>query len=307
MSFLFGIIMKNLPKKSLSRWVGKIMHYQLPAPLGVFTIWAFAKIYNINLNETEKNWKEYKSIGDFFVRKLKPNSRPINAFSVVHPADSKISQLGIISDGNMIQAKGLKYSVQEICQDLEAYKKYEQGMFVTYYLCPTDYHRVHAPVDMQIEKVIYAPGELWPVNQWSTHNVRNLFGINERVIIEAQTEFGPLCLILVGATNVGQMSLSFDSAIVTNTEPLVTSSVRRNYDSLVNPESKLTKGDHVGTFHMGSTVVMVYSKEFCEKVWSKENIQKFNSNIQNSNTGPYHTEWIQKYFDKSVKVGQAFL
>jgi phosphatidylserine decarboxylase len=182
--------------------------------------------------------------------------------------------------------------VQEICQDLEAFKKYEGGLFVTYYLCPTDYHRVHAPTDMNIHQVTYAPGELWPVNQWSTHNVRNLFGINERVIIDFKAPQGLATLVLVGATNVGQMSLSFDSQIVTNV-PLasgaeVTSSIRKSY--AVN----LQKGDHVGTFHMGSTVVMIYSKEFCQKAWP--DITK----------NPFQTEWVQKFFNQPVQVGQAF-
>jgi phosphatidylserine decarboxylase len=263
----------------------------------IFCIWIFAKIYKINTQESEKSWMEYLSVGDFFIRQLKAGARPLGDFPLVHPADSKISQLGIISDGQLIQAKGLKYSVQEICQDLEAYKKYEQGLFVTYYLCPTDYHRVHAPVNMVVDKVTYAPGELWPVNQWSTHNVRNLFGINERVIIDAHSEFGPLTLVLVGATNVGQMSLSFDSNIITNVEPIATTSVRRTYDPINNPETKLSKGDHVGTFHMGSTVVMIYSKEFCEKVWP----------INKLKMGPYQTEWVQKFFNQSVKMGQSFL
>lgn len=292
MSAFFGFLLQFLPKKKLSRVMGRLMHLRCPQPMGLFLVWAFAKIYKINTAEAAKPVSQYPSIGDFFIRELKPGARPLADDPVVHPADSKISQIGIISDGQMIQAKGLKYSVQEICQDLEAFKKYEGGLFVTYYLCPTDYHRVHAPTDMNIHQVTYAPGELWPVNQWSTHNVRNLFGINERVIIDFKAPQGLATLVLVGATNVGQMSLSFDSQIVTNV-PLasgaeVTSSIRKSY--AVN----LQKGDHVGTFHMGSTVVMIYSKEFCQKAWP--DITK----------NPFQTEWVQKFFEKPVQVGQAF-
>lgn len=292
MSAFFGFLLQFLPKKKLSRVMGRLMHLRWPQPMGLLLVWAFAKIYKIKTEEAAKPFSQYPSIGDFFIRELKPGARPIAEYPVVHPADSKISQIGIISDGQMIQAKGLKYSVQEICQDLEAFKKYEGGLFVTYYLCPTDYHRVHAPTDMNIHQVTYAPGELWPVNQWSTHNVRNLFGINERVIIDFKAPQGLATLVLVGATNVGQMSLSFDSQIVTNV-PLasgaeVTSSIRKSY--AVN----LQKGDHVGTFHMGSTVVMIYSKEFCQKAWP--DITK----------NPFQTEWVQKFFNQPVQVGQPF-
>lgn len=235
--------------------MGKLMHVKLPQPLARMSIETFAKAYNINLDEAEKPLDQYKSIGDFFVRALKPGLRPLAESPILHPTDSKIAQIGEIIDGKCIQAKDRTYSVAELCGDYELAKKYQDGLFVTYYLCPTDYHRVHSPVDGTIQKLRHIPGHLWPVNEWSTTNIENLFAVNERVILDMRSRIGDCLMVFVGATNVGQIRVSFDSEIITNvtgdTEPR---------EKVYQPPIEVKRGQELGAFYMGSTIVMIYPK-----------------------------------------------
>lgn len=255
-----SVITRILPKRRLSRLVGRIMHWQGPAFWARFSIKTFANMYNIDLNEAEKPYTEYKSIGDFFVRRLKPGIRPIGESWAVHPADSKITQAAPIDDGTLIQAKGIKYKLRDFTQDPDCAKKWAGGYFMTYYLCPTDYHRVHSPVDGEITDVRYMPGQLWPVNEWSTKNIKNLFSINERVLVEIQTDLGPVAAVFVGATNVGHIALSFDSTVKGNQKgPHIFR--HKKY----TPPIPVHKGVELGMFHMGSTVVMIYPPHFREK------------------------------------------
>lgn len=233
------------------------MHLPLPGFLRPWSILTFAKMYQINLEEAEKPYDQYNSIGDFFVRRLKPGARPIDQSVLVHPADSQITQLESIQDGKLIQAKGKTYSLSDFIGRPQAQEEWKKGFFVTYYLCPTDYHRVHSPVDGEIIEVTHIPGQLWPVNQWSVENIDQLFSINERVVLRIRTSQGIVALVFVGATNVGKISLSFDQTIVSNNlkdhQP-----VHKVYSQPIS----IQKGQELGMFHMGSTVVMVYPEVY---------------------------------------------
>lgn len=260
-------ITRILPKRRLSRWVGHFMHWQGPKFWAHRSIKAFASMYNIDLNEAEKPYTEYKSIGDFFVRRLKPGIRPIGTSWAVHPADSKITQAAGIDNGTLIQAKGITYKLNEFTQDPDCDKKWAGGFFMTYYLCPTDYHRVHSPVDGNITDVRYMPGHLWPVNEWSTTNIKDLFSINERVLVEIETDLGPVGVVFVGATNVGHIALSFDDTIRGNQKgPHIFQHKR------YSPEIPVHKGSELGMFHMGSTVVMLYPPSFRQKFENNLNL-----------------------------------
>lgn len=253
-------ITRILPKRRLSRWIGHFMHWQGPTWWAQASIRAFAWLYNINLDEAEKPYTEYKSIGDFFVRRLKLGTRPLGSGWAVHPADSRITQASAIDDGTLIQAKGITYKLQDFTQDPDSEKKWAGGFFMTYYLCPTDYHRVHSPVDGAITDVRYMPGQLWPVNEWSTTNIKDLFVVNERVLVEIQTDLGAVGVVFVGATNVGHIALSFDDSIRGNQKgPHIFK--HKEY----TPEVPVHKGSELGMFHMGSTVVMLYPPGFRQK------------------------------------------
>lgn len=272
-------ILYFLPKKMLSYWVGRLMHLKLPKPLALWSIKTFAKAYHINTEEAEKPLDQYESIGDFFVRHLKNGRRPLAEGPVVHPADSRIAQIGEIRDGKCIQAKDRTYSVAELCGDYELAKKYEDGLFVTYYLCPTDYHRVHSPVDGHIRKLRHIPGHLWPVNNWSTENIENLFAVNERVILDIQARVADCLMVFVGATNVGQIRVEFDPEIITN----VTGD-QEPREKLYQPPIEIKRGQELGAFYMGSTIVMIYPKTI---------------RLQRS-------DWHQ-FFNQPVKMGGGFL
>lgn len=248
-------ITRFLPKNHLSYFVGLLVHIPLPRFLSSFIIANFAKAYKIDLSEAEFPIDHYRSLGDFFVRKLKPGLRPLGTTWALHPADSVITQAAIMKQGKLIQAKNKTYSVQSFTQDAKALEKWKDGFFLTYYLCPTDYHRVHSPVSGKIVRVVYIPGALWPVNSWSTDNIHELFSINERVLVEIQTDKGLIGVMFVGATNVGQIILSFDSEIRGN-QLMSQAIVEKTYNEL-----SINKGDELGQFRMGSTIVMLYAKD----------------------------------------------
>ena len=246
-------ITRFLPKNHLSYIVGRLVHLRLPGFLNRLIIANFAKAYKIRLDEAEFSYDQYPSLGEFFVRKLKPGLRPLGNSWAVHPADSVITQAAVIQDGQLIQAKNKTYSVTSFTKDPKALDHYNSGFFLTYYLCPTDYHRVHSPVTGEIKRVVHIPGALWPVNSWSTDNIHELFSINERVLVEIETDRGLVGVMFVAATNVGQIILSFDSEIIGN--QLLSEAVKeKSYFGI-----KISKGDELGMFRMGSTIVMLYS------------------------------------------------
>ncbi len=249
-------ITRFLPKNHLSYFVGKLVHLKFPPFLGWLKnliIENFAQAYKIDLNEAEFPISKYDSLGEFFIRRLKPGIRPLGATWALNPADSVITQAAIMSEGKLIQAKGKTYSLANFTQDPDALKKWLDGIFLTYYLCPTDYHRVHSPVTGTIKKITHIPGALWPVNAWSTENIHELFSINERILVEIETDRGPVGVMFVGATNVGQIILAFDTSIVGN-QLLSSANFTKSYNLPIQ------KGDELGAFRMGSTVVMLYAK-----------------------------------------------
>lgn len=263
-------ITRFLPKNHLSYLTGKFVHLRLPKFINTWLISTFAKAYHIDLNEAELSVDAYPSLGEFFIRKLKPGIRPIGSTWAVHPADSVITQASRIREGKLIQAKDKTYSLAQFtAQDYltgsaAEHLKWQDGIFLTYYLCPTDYHRVHSPVTGVIKKVVHIPGALWPVNSWSTANINELFSINERVLVEIETDRGLVGVMFVAATNVGQIILSFDPEIIGN-QFKVSQNVEKSYNL------KISKGDELGAFRMGSTIVMLYARG----VLPDENVENF--------------------------------
>lgn len=247
-------ITKILPRKLLSRIVGVLVHVKFPWPITPILIFCFAKHYKINLIEADDEGVGFKSLGDFFVRKLKINARPLGTADFVHCADSVITQQGDLHDGDLIQAKGKTYKVDHLFDDPKAYETYKKGYFLTYYLCPTDYHRVHAPMQGEINLMKYIPGDLWPVNEWSTTNVPNIFCLNERVIVTIKNQHGSASLVFVGATNVGFIEMAFDGRIQGNH-----SQEAQEYS--YSPSVKINKGEELGRFRMGSTVVLLMDQQ----------------------------------------------
>lgn len=253
---IYDQVLPQLPKKWLSHYLGAAVHQPLPKKLSQAAIKAYVKMYDINLDEIEKPLGEYGTLGEFFSRALKEGARPIQG-DLVHPCDGRLIQRGSIHDGTLIQAKGKIYRMDEFVPDNPWMDDFEQGQFLTYYLAPFNYHRVHSPLESQVLWAQVIPGELWPVNSWSVKRIDGLYVVNERVAVGLQTERGKAILVMVGATNVGSMSFSFDESIKTNQRPRIEKYLR----TYTEPQA-LNAGQELGTFHMGSTVVLLLDKGF---------------------------------------------
>jgi len=246
------------PKKLLSRLVGTLADYPFPKRIQFKILKWFSNRYSINLSESDKPLEEFLTLNDLFTRKLKSGVRSIGDSFYVHPADSVIMASGLSQNGVALQIKKVPYSLAQLLPGFNL-SNFDHGYYGLYYLCPTDYHRVHSPVEGEVISITHVPGLLWPVNEWSSRSIVGLFYKNERVIIEIQTSRGSIALTLVAATNVGQVSLSFDPEF--RARSLSAKKLwKKNYT-----HTFLKKGDELGIFHMGSTVVVLTSNEFQQK------------------------------------------
>ncbi len=260
---LMLLSLKALPKNELSWFFGKIANIKVPS----FVIKKFAKQFNINIDEAEKNITEYKTLNEFFTRKLKNGARIVdNSENIItSPSDGVISQFGNIEDTKLLQIKGKFYNLEKLLKDNNA-EKFKNGSFITIYLSPQNYHRVHFCCDGNIEATKYIKGKLFPVNKLSVSNIDELFCINERVITYINNKkAGKIANIMVGATNVGSITLYYDDL---KTNQAFQKGKHISYDI---DEKNIKKGDMLGCFNFGSTVVMLFEKDKIEFTDIKHN------------------------------------
>lgn len=220
----------------------------------------FVRYYKVNMEEARySQTKHYKTFNDFFTRPLRENVRPVDADPnvVVLPADGAVSQCGTIEDQHLFQAKGRHYPLTALLAGDEARaEQLRNGSFITTYLAPRNYHRVHMPCDGVLREMVYVPGDLYSVNPLTAANINNLFARNERVICYFDTDKGPIAQILVGAIIVGSIETSWAGTINPKREGIIQ---RWRY-----PTSKdegaimLQKGDEMGRFKLGSTVITLF-------------------------------------------------
>ncbi|PHN88136.1 phosphatidylserine decarboxylase [Pseudoalteromonas sp. 3D05] len=253
-----------MPKHFLSRMVGKLA----AARLGGLTTWLiklFIKQYKIDMSEAQySDPAHYKTFNEFFTRPLKEGVRPLNNESdiIAHPVDGAISQLGAIVDGQLIQAKGHDYSLQALLGGSEQdTAPFLGGEFATIYLAPKDYHRIHMPIDGTLSKMIYVPGDLFSVNPLTAQNVPNLFARNERVVAIFDTEIGPLAMVLVGATIVASIETVWAGTV---TPPAGKDVFSWNYPTTGDNAITLKKGEEMGRFKLGSTVILAWGANQAE-------------------------------------------
>lgn len=249
-----------LPQLAITRAAGWLAEQKWGA-VTHFIIKLFAKQYKVNLAEAAKSEpSDYATFNEFFIRQLKDGVRPINSENNVLclPADGKVSESGDISANRLLQAKGHFFTLETLlANDEEMAAKFQDGTFITTYLSPTDYHRVHMPCDATLRKMIYVPGELFSVNPFLAEHVPNLFARNERVICEFDTEFGPMVQILVGATVTASMSTVWAGVV---NPPRAKEVVVWNYETEGEKAIKLQKGEEMGAFRLGSTVINLFPK-----------------------------------------------
>ena len=253
-----------MPKHFISRMVGKLAAAKAGG-LTTALIKLFIKQYKIDMSEAKyPDPAHYKTFNEFFTRPLKDGIRPLAEESdiIAHPVDGAISQLGDVVDGQIIQAKGHDYSLQALLGGKEEdTAPFLGGKFATIYLAPKDYHRIHMPVDGTLSKMIYVPGDLFSVNPLTAQNVPNLFARNERVVAIFETEIGPLAMVLVGATIVASIETIWAGTV---TPPAGKDVFSWNYPTTGDNAITLKKGEEMGRFKLGSTVILAWGANQAE-------------------------------------------
>ncbi|HNJ76986.1 MAG TPA: archaetidylserine decarboxylase [Azospira sp.] len=245
-----------LPKQALTALAGRFAGAEAGGLTTRFIRW-FVGRYGVDMNEAANpEIAAYKTFNDFFTRPLKAGARPLAEADFLCPVDGAISQFGAIERDQIFQAKGHRYSTTALVGgDRELATRFENGSFATLYLSPRDYHRIHMPCDGRLTRMIYVPGALFSVNPTTARGVPGLFARNERVVCVFETAQGPFVLTLVGATIVGSMATVWHG-VVNPPRPGVLREWRYDDQNVV-----LKKGDEMGRFLLGSTVVMLFPKD----------------------------------------------
>lgn len=257
-----------MPKHAISRLVGKLAQ----AKMGWLTtklIKLFIDSYGVNMNEAKlKKASDFDTFNNFFTRELEEGARTIHVDdnTLCYPVDGAISQQGNIIDGQLIQAKGFNYSLSSLLGgDEKTAAPFQGGKFSCIYLAPKDYHRIHMPMAATLREMIYVPGELFSVNPLTAENVPDLFARNERVVAIFDTKMGELAMVLVGATIVASIETTWAGTI---TPPAGKDIFRWHYPEGGSDAITFNKGDEMGRFKLGSTVVSTFApkmiSEFAE-------------------------------------------
>jgi phosphatidylserine decarboxylase len=258
-------LLARVPQGALSRGFGRVADLPIPRPARRTVLGAFARLVGADPSEAELPLDDYPTLNRFFTRRLRPGARtwPGAAGVVGSPVDGAAGQIGRVGGGRLVQAKGRTYSLRELLEEGggEGWRRFEGGAFLTLYLSPRDYHRIHAPVPGSIREAVHVPGTLLPVNAAAVAHVPELFARNERLLCHIDGPLGRVAVVAVGAYNVGRIRAAFDArwnapegegGWITNRRGGAVA--RRAYQ----PGVPVERGDEIMTFHMGSTVVLVF-------------------------------------------------
>ncbi len=258
----FVALQRLLPQHGLSRLGKKLAESRSPRVKNAL-IRQFIKTYRVNMEEAlSPSPDDYPCFNDFFTRALKLEARPIakGGTVITSPADGTISQLGTITAGNIFQAKGRSFSVETLLGEAnEDSRLFQQGQFITIYLSPSDYHRVHMPVAGTLDYCRYIPGKLFSVNAATTAVVDGLFAKNERLVCVFNTDFGRCAVVLVGAMMVAGIETVWQKDYRAN---------QLRVDQFKPGEVGLEKGDEMGRFKFGSTAILLFEPNTIR--WSQE-------------------------------------
>ncbi len=255
---LFVLSQYVTPQLGVSNLAGRLADNDRSPALKNRVIKWFIGRYGVDMSEAaEPNPEAYATFNDFFTRELKPGIRPLadGEKTLVSPVDGAISQLGQVTGDRVFQAKGQSFSLSELLGGEEATTApFADGEFSTIYLSPKDYHRIHMPMAGTLRQMIHVPGKLFSVNPVTAENVPNLFARNERVVCIFDTASGPMALVLVGAMIVGSVETRWAGVVVPGSRQ-VTSTLYEGEQAI-----SFDKGEEMGRFRLGSTVIMVMPK-----------------------------------------------
>jgi phosphatidylserine decarboxylase len=242
-----------LPKRALTQWVGRAAAAKGGAATTAVIRW-FIRRYGVDMGEAaDPEPAHYATFNEFFTRALRSGARPLAAADLLCPVDGAVSQFGAIAGADIFQAKGHRYTTQALLGgDAQWSAQFTNGHFATLYLSPKDYHRIHVPCAARLTRMVHVPGDLFSVNPATAAAVPGLFARNERVVCGFDAAFGPFVLVLVGATIVGSMATTWHGVV----NPPRPGRVREwRYD---DRELRFERGDEMGRFLLGSTVVMLF-------------------------------------------------
>jgi phosphatidylserine decarboxylase len=252
--YLFVWLQHLLPQHALSRLVLKATRVRARWFKNLL-VRVFLKLYAVNMNEAaEPDPYRYGSFNEFFTRTLRPGARRVAAAAsaIASPVDGTVSECGQIEGGQLLQAKGRLYSLSDLLAGADWAGIFDGGAFATLYLAPFDYHRIHMPLRGTLAETRFVPGRLFSVNAATTRHVPRLFARNERVVTLFQGEAGRFALVLVGALNVGSIRTVWAGDI--------TPSAARVPTTLPHTALTLEKGEELGRFNMGSTVIVMFER-----------------------------------------------
>lgn len=247
---LRALPLRLLPQQLSSRLAYALARVQIPW-IKHTLIRTFIHYYRVAMHEAqEPNPHAYQDFNQFFCRALREDARPLptQANALACPVDGTISQLGYCDGDTLIQAKGQHYTLSALLGG-EATAAFHGGAYATLYLSPRDYHRVHCPLDAQVQSMRHIPGRLFSVSPLTTRTVPGLFTRNERLVVNLQTAIGPVAVILVGAVNVGCLETVWSG-------PLPRTHAPRHWH-YPEPTLSLPRGAELGRFNLGSTVILV--------------------------------------------------
>jgi phosphatidylserine decarboxylase len=255
---LFVGLQHLLPQHLLSRLMYRLARVESP-PLKRWMIRTYVRQVGVDLSvAAQPDLSAYPHLNAFFTRALRPEARPLDPApeAVLSPVDGTISQIGTITDGRIIQAKGHDYSVSDLLGgQTDAPHSFAGGSFATIYLSPRDYHRIHMPLAGDLAAMTYLGGRLFSVNAVTAALVPGLFARNERVVCRFDSEAGPMAVILVGAIFVGGIATVWEGEVTPARSGL--GSRRWNYTGETR-RVHLGRGQEMGRFNLGSTVILLF-------------------------------------------------
>jgi phosphatidylserine decarboxylase len=246
-------LIRVAPKRSWSTALGWLARRPLPRPVRARFLTTYARLFGIDLDEVELPLEEYGTLDAFFTRRLRAGARPADPepATAVSPVDGEVLEHGTIAGDRLLQAKGCEYSLAALLADEDEARRFVDGEYLTLYLAPRDYHRIHAPVAGAVVGCRHVPGRFFPVNARAVCDVDGLYTVNERLVTFLDADCGRVAVVSVAALGVGHITAAYDEEIHTHARRCAGV---RTYA----PPRPVQRGDEIGIFHLGSTVIVLF-------------------------------------------------